>query len=360
MFSLLFPSCGISWMACLAFGALISATDPVSVLMLCNSVSIAPLLQDLITGESLMNDAIAIALYTAIANAAKTHAMLNVEGEKLRENESENNNISYIEQHSQGFIFLETYMKPVLSFAWLFLGSLLMGAFLGYLISYFFKKVNSQKAAQTNFVLLFIFIYLSYVIGEVLDGSGILTILFTSVFVNRYGLCNIDVQSRYVLECTISGISMVCELISFTLLGFAVFMLEGDTLSSITIALVTIACVSVARIMSSFICAKALNLTHKIEVPPNITWGLVACGLRGAVAFGLSKHARHDYGKSDGNVILIGTLAYALFSTLIIGPTVYPFLKSMDLLNKNDKESNKLCSPIKCPSEANPIALCGK
>lgn len=48
---------------CLVFGALISATDPVTVLAIFHSLHVDPKLYALVFGESILNDAVAIVLF---------------------------------------------------------------------------------------------------------------------------------------------------------------------------------------------------------------------------------------------------------------------------------------------------------
>jgi NhaP-type Na+/H+ or K+/H+ antiporter len=63
-FSEVFISLGLGWALAFMFGALISATDPVAVVVLLKEVSSRKRLETLIEGESLLNDGTAIVLFT--------------------------------------------------------------------------------------------------------------------------------------------------------------------------------------------------------------------------------------------------------------------------------------------------------
>jgi len=52
-----------SWKECFAFGSLISATDPVSVLAIFKEMDADENLYAIIFGESIFNDAIALVMY---------------------------------------------------------------------------------------------------------------------------------------------------------------------------------------------------------------------------------------------------------------------------------------------------------
>merc|ERR1719414_851862 len=54
---------GWPWPICLVFGAILSATDPVAVVALFNTLGVSPRLTMVISGESLLNDGTAIVLF---------------------------------------------------------------------------------------------------------------------------------------------------------------------------------------------------------------------------------------------------------------------------------------------------------
>ena len=72
----LLPTYGWDWTLCLAFGSILSATDPVAVVALLNAVGASPILTMQITGESLLNDGTAIVIFNilfAIIDENKTY-----------------------------------------------------------------------------------------------------------------------------------------------------------------------------------------------------------------------------------------------------------------------------------------------
>jgi CPA1 family monovalent cation:H+ antiporter len=61
---------GLPWLAAIAFGALISATDPVAVIALFKSLGVNKRLAVLVEGESLFNDAVAVVIFNLALGAA--------------------------------------------------------------------------------------------------------------------------------------------------------------------------------------------------------------------------------------------------------------------------------------------------
>merc|ERR1719156_83315 len=54
---------GWDWPVCMIFGSILSATDPVAVVALFNTLGVSPRLTMLISGESLLNDGTAMVLF---------------------------------------------------------------------------------------------------------------------------------------------------------------------------------------------------------------------------------------------------------------------------------------------------------
>lgn len=69
---------GVPFLYCLAFGALISPTDPVAVLSIMKGKGMPAQIEATVAGESLFNDGIAIAAFTVLSTAAITQGEISV------------------------------------------------------------------------------------------------------------------------------------------------------------------------------------------------------------------------------------------------------------------------------------------
>jgi len=62
---------GLSWSACVMFGAIISATDPVAVVAILKTLGVSKSLGTIIEGESLFNDGTAMVIFAVAVSAVE-------------------------------------------------------------------------------------------------------------------------------------------------------------------------------------------------------------------------------------------------------------------------------------------------
>lgn len=105
----------LNLVACFAFGALISATDPVAVLAIFNELSVDKILFSLIFGESILNDAIAIILFDTTVESRKNSTNMGI---------------------------------SILIFLSVFIGSILIGFFIGMATAYVFKHKDKYNRGR--------------------------------------------------------------------------------------------------------------------------------------------------------------------------------------------------------------------
>ena len=109
---------GLPLLHALVFGALISATDPVTVLAIFQELGVNTELYSLVFGESVLNDAVAIVLYRTLVNF-------------------NNKGVTFISlMESAGFFLV------------IFVGSLAVGVLFAVSATLFFKVLNKHGAHE--------------------------------------------------------------------------------------------------------------------------------------------------------------------------------------------------------------------
>uniref|UniRef100_A0A673JI99 Sodium/hydrogen exchanger 8 n=1 Tax=Sinocyclocheilus rhinocerous TaxID=307959 RepID=A0A673JI99_9TELE len=121
-----------------AFGSLISAVDPVATIAIFNALSVDPVLNMLVFGESILNDAVSIVL----TNTAEGFAGSDV---------------------STGW---ETFMQALGYFLKMFFGSAALGTLTGLISAIVLKHFDLRKTPSLEFGMMIIFAYLPYGLAE--------------------------------------------------------------------------------------------------------------------------------------------------------------------------------------------------
>ena len=167
---------GISWAAALAFGALISATDPVAVIAFFRSLGVSKRLTILVEGESLFNDGVAIVIFN-LALAAGTLSGSFGLGEALQ------------------------------SFFIVAFGGVAVGITLGYVVSYIILKNVDDHLIETATTVALAFG--SFVVAESfgqfigvegLHFSGILAVVAAGLMVGNIGFQNTSPTTKLTLD----------------------------------------------------------------------------------------------------------------------------------------------------------------
>ena len=157
----------------LVFGALISSTDPVTVLSLLPS-NVDKRLYMLIFGESALNDAVAIILYRFFTGL----------------------------QGESGDLGPLPFLVSVLASFGVFLGSFCVGVVMAMIFAKITKHVwiEGYEGAIYEMVMLFVFAYSSYLLAEILSLTGIISIFFCGIAMAHYAYSNLTELTRRTMK----------------------------------------------------------------------------------------------------------------------------------------------------------------
>uniref|UniRef100_A0A8C5BFF2 Sodium/hydrogen exchanger 8 n=1 Tax=Gadus morhua TaxID=8049 RepID=A0A8C5BFF2_GADMO len=124
-----------------AFGSLISAVDPVATIAIFNALNVDPVLNMLVFGESILNDAVSIVL----TNTAEGFF-------------SQSNNATV-----SGW---QTFVQALGYFLKMFFGSAALGTLTGLISAFCLKHFDLRKTPSLEFAVMIIFAYLPYGLAE--------------------------------------------------------------------------------------------------------------------------------------------------------------------------------------------------
>ncbi|KAK6941182.1 Cation/H+ exchanger [Dillenia turbinata] len=302
----------LPFIECLMFGALISATDPVTVLSIFQELGTDMNLYALVFGESVLNDAMAISLYRTMS-LVNSHA-------------SSGQNFFMIIVR-----FLETFVGSMSS-AHQFFGCMCWGRIyfcfdillnhgVQFHIYYLFKYAgldidNLQNLECCLFVL---FPYFSYMLSEGLGLSGIVSILFTGIVMKHYTFSNLSERSQQFVSAFFHLISSLAETFVFIYMGFDIAM-EQHSWSHVGFIFFSVLFIIVARAANVFSCAYMVNLVRPAnrKIPLKHQKALWYSGLRGAMAFALALQSVHDLPEGHGQTIFTATTAIVVLTVCLM------------------------------------------
>ncbi|XP_073058785.1 sodium/hydrogen exchanger 6-like [Primulina huaijiensis] len=317
----------LPFVECLMFGALISATDPVTVLSIFQELGTDVNLYALVFGESVLNDAMAISLYRTMS--------------LVRSHDSSGQNFFIVVVR-----FLET-----------FVGSMSAGVGVGFTSALLFKYAgldidNLQNLECCLFVL---FPYFSYMLAEGLGLSGIVSILFTGIVMKHYSFSNLSDSSQKFVSAFFHLISSLAETFIFIYMGFDIVM-EKHSWSHVGFIFFSILFIGIARATNVFSCAYLVNLVRPAhrKIPMKHQKALWYSGLRGAMAFALALQSVHDLPDGHGQTIFTATTAIVVLTVLLIGGSTGTMLEALEVVGEGHDgplgESFETNSSYRAPS----------
>ncbi|XP_027098036.1 sodium/hydrogen exchanger 1-like [Coffea arabica] len=294
----------------LAIGAIFSATDSVCTLQVLNQDD-TPLLYSLVFGEGVVNDATSVVLFNAIQRFDLSHVKSKIAAQ-----------------------FMGNFLT-------LFITSTFLGIVIGLLCAYLIKKLYlGRHSTDREVALMMLMAYLSYVMSEMFNLSGILTVFFCGIVMSHYTWHNVTQSSRTTTRHAFATLSFVAEAFIFLYVGMDALDIEKWKFvsespgKSIAASAVLFGLVLVGRASFIFPLSFLSNFTKKsksdkfdLKQQVTIWWAGL---MRGAVSMALAynQFARSGHTQQPGNAIMItSTITVVLFSTIVFGLMTKPLLK---------------------------------
>lgn len=254
----------VPFVVVLLFGALISATDPVAILALFKDFGAPRRLALIFEGESLFNDATALALFLIVLESA-----------------------------SAGFQGAASLIQGLFIFLSMLIGGAIFGFAMGWMFSRLLQFARHEHlqitltmlAAHTTFLLAEFISHSLTVMGKPVHVSAILATVMASLVIGSHGRFKILPGVQEYMTRFWSYAAFVANSLVFILLGLLFTTLSVGLLDILPALAVIILVVVAARALSVYPVIGALNAL-RLEQPIPLSWQhLMAWGsLRGALA----------------------------------------------------------------------------
>lgn len=289
------PFTGLSLVACLMLGAIVATTDPSAVVSIFRNIAAPQRLTRIVEGESLLNDAAAIALFGFFL----TFVMLGVPN--------------------------PTVQDALVGFPILIFGGAAFGWSMGRICLRILATLGRFPLAQIS--LSVALPYFTYIIAEQgLGVSGVIAVVMAGMTLNYLGPGRLAPMNWTNLREVWDVLAHWAGALIFLLAALLVPRLLGDMrLYDLFLIGVVVVAATTARLFMLYVVLPlltALGLSPKVEPPFRVAimWG----GLRGAVTLALALAVSENIWVPDNVKRDVGVLAtgFTLFTLLMQGTTL--------------------------------------
>ena len=294
---------GLAWPSALLFGAMISATDPVSVLALFKKLGLPPRLTTIVEGESLFNDGTAVVVFRIILGIAAGTTQLS--GADL-------------------------LVNSIRELSLVILGGVAVGAIIGIVTSTLTSYFDDHLLEIT---LTTIAAYGSFLLAEGLHVSPVIAVLIAGLVLGNFG------RDKGMSPTTQVAVNSFWEYAAFVV-NSLVFLLIGleIQLSMLIENLTSISWAVLAMLLARAAAVYGLNpITNRLGEGMSfrgqhvLFWG----GLRGSLSIALVLSLPR--GLPDRSLLVTMIFGAVIFSLLVQGLTVSPLLKWLRLTQSSPK-----------------------
>ncbi|XP_030228842.1 sodium/hydrogen exchanger 7 [Gadus morhua] len=287
---------------CLFFGAILSATDPVTVLAIFTELHVDVDLYALLFGESVMNDAVAIVLSSSIMayqpSGANTH-----------------------------MFDAAAFFKSVGVFLGIFSGSFAMGAVTGVVTALVTKFTKLHCFPLLETALFFLMSWSTFLLAEACGFTGVVAVLFCGITQAHYTYNNLSEESTKRTKQLFEVLHFLAENFIFSYMGLALFTFQNHVFSPIFIAGAFIA-IFIGRACNIYPLTFMLNLGRRHKITGNFQHMMMFSGLRGAMAFALAIRDTATYARQ---MMFTTTLLIVFFTVWVFGGGTTPMLSRLHI-----------------------------
>lgn len=287
---------GWNWEIALLFGALVAATDPVSVVAVFRELGVQRRLSTIIEAESLFNDGTTIVLFRIVLAVVALGNM--------------------------------NLQAGLVDFLRLVLGGILLGFVLGYLASRLLISIDDYLTEISATVIL---AWGSYLLGEYVGVSGIIVVVVAGLVLGNYGgRVSFSPTTKIVLAHVLEFVAFVANSFIFLLIGLQVKL--ADLGSNLLPILWAIPATLVARAVAIY----ALSLPLRVSNPIPLRWQhlLFWGGLRGGVTLALALSLPLNIPLRES--LIVAAFGVVLFTLVVQGLTVKPLVRYLGLVPREE------------------------
>ncbi|CAO4376608.1 unnamed protein product [Caenorhabditis nigoni] len=287
------------------FASLVSASDPVAIIVVFEEIHVNEFLFINVFGEALFNDAISVVLYNMfISFPARDLATLN----------------------------LWDYASRGLSFFVVALGGVAIGVVFAFATSLATKYTHGIKIVAP--VLIFLIPYMGYLTAEMVSFSAIIAIAVCGMVMKQYVKGNITTSAANSVKYFTKIISQTSEIVIYMFLGLST--VSADHYFDVVFIAATIFFTLFYRTLGVLVQCYFLNKFRAEQFKLQDQFILAYGGLKGAIAYGLVVSI--PAAVSAKPMFITTTIALIYFNVFIQGITIRPLINLLKIKTEEEKK----------------------
>ncbi|EGT30737.1 hypothetical protein CAEBREN_32351 [Caenorhabditis brenneri] len=288
----------------LIFAALVSASDPVAIIVVFEEIHVNEFLFINVFGEALFNDAISVVLYNMF--------------------------ISFVSEDPSS-LSLWDYTSRGLSFFVVALGGVAIGVIFAFVTSLATKYTHEVKIVAP--VLIFLIPYMAYLTAEMVSFSAIIAIAVCGMVMKQYVKGNITDSAAHSVKYITKIISQSSEIVIYMFLGLST--VSADHYFDLPFILAAVFFSLFYRTIGVVVQCSFLNKYRSEKFRAADQFILAYGGLKGAIAYGLVVSIPAAVAAKP--MFITTTIAIIYFNVFIQGITIRPLLKLLGIKTEEEK-----------------------
>ncbi|CAF0957018.1 unnamed protein product [Didymodactylos carnosus] len=228
---------------------------------------------------------------------------------------------------------IKSLLQICIKFCLMFYLSGFIGLSFGLISALLTKYLNFDKSALSlEISFMFILSYGSYMFAELLNFSGIMSILVCGLTMSHYTHENLSTNGRKSIQTLFRTIAFLAETCVFAYLGLGIFEYKHEF--HLNLIIWTIILTLIGRAAHVFPLSYILNCfrSKPLQITLPMQFIMWFSGLRGAISYALSVHVGKYYSKEEEEmkrIVVTTTLINVLFTILVLGGLTMPVVKYM-------------------------------